>query len=363
MKLLQINKLYHPVIGGIETIVKIIAEGLNNQDNLQVAVLACQKKGPRITEEINGVQVIKTASFGKALGMPLSFDFFKAFFQIKKDYDLFLLHYPFPLASLISLFIPKEKLIILYHSDIVRQKIGRLPFLPFINSSLKRAKKIIVSGHNIINSSPSLKKQAHKCVVIPFGLNFSFSPEDYTEAEKIKTDRQNSFILLGVGRLVYYKGFEYVIRAMTEIEAKLLIIGQGPEEKKLRSLINELNLQDKVEIIPPQDKLAPYFLACDAFVFPSCARSEAFGLVQLEALAAAKPIINTYLKTAVEEVSLNKETGFTVPIKNIDALREAINKIITDKILKEEFSKKARQRYLDLFTEEKFLEKIKNELK
>ena len=359
MKILQINKLYHPVIGGVETIVKIISEGLNNKDGLEVSVLACQRKGSRTTEKINNIQVFKAASWGKMFGMPLSCDFFRLFFKIKKDYDLFILHYPFPLASIISLFIPKKKLVIIYHSDIVRQKIGRLLFLPFINSSLNRAKTIIVSGRNIINSSPVLKRRTNKCQVVPFGINYNFTENDYQEAKKIKNNYPPGPLLLSIGRLVYYKGFKYAILAMKDIKATLIITGQGPEADKLKALIKKHKLQDKVFIIPPQPKLAPYFLACDLFIFPSCARSEAFGLVQLEALAAGKPIVNTYLQTAVEEVSIDKETGLTVESKNTAALAEAIKQLLDNDEMREQMSRNAKKRYQKLFTEEKYLENIK----
>ena len=137
MKILQINKLYYPVIGGIETVVKDIAEGLNNKDNITIDVLACQKKGKREESITDGVKTYKAASLGKFLGMPLSFDFFKLFFEIKNNYDVFILHFPFPLATFLTPFIPKEKIIIYYHSDIIKQKISKIPFLPFINFSLK----------------------------------------------------------------------------------------------------------------------------------------------------------------------------------------------------------------------------------
>ena len=109
MKILQINKLYYPTIGGIETVVKDIAEGLNSNE-INIDVLACQKKGNRKEEIINGIKVFKAASFGKTLGMPLSFDFFKLFFKLKNNYDLIIIHYPFPLASLITPFINSKKL-------------------------------------------------------------------------------------------------------------------------------------------------------------------------------------------------------------------------------------------------------------
>ena len=364
MKLLQINKLYYPTIGGIETVVKDIAEGLNGRDGLNVAVLACQKKGIQSTETINGVAVFKAASWGKALGMPLSLDFFSLFKKLRSNYNLFLVHYPFPLAALITPFIPKEKLIIYYHSDIVRQKLFSLPFKPFINSSLKRAQKIIVSGQNIISSSPLLKKYTAKCVVVPFGFKANFQEADYQAAKKIKQQYSAAKpLLLAIGRLVYYKGYQYAIEALKNIDARFLIIGQGPEENKLRALISATNQTNKIFIIPPQTRLEPYLLASDIFLFPSCERSEAFGLVQLEALAASKPIINTRLKTAVEEVSLDDVSGLTVEIKNADALATAINKLLNDEALRQQYGENAKQRYQELFRMELFLEKMRGLLK
>jgi rhamnosyl/mannosyltransferase len=358
MKLLQINKLYHPVIGGIESVVKDIAEGLNNSDSFIIDVLACQKRGKRNIEEINKIKVYKAHSFGKALGMPLSFDFFLLFFKIKNNYDKFLIHFPFPLATFLTFFIPKNKLIIFYHSDIVRQRFFKLIFSPFIKYSLNKAGKIIVSGKNIIKSSEMLKKHNAKCEVIPFGVDFLMSNEDKLNAKKIKELNDNKKIILGVGRLVYYKGFTYAISAMKNIDAKLIIIGSGKEKENLENLIKSLNLEEKIEILPPQDNLNPYFLACDIFIFPSCARSEAFGLVQLQALAYGKPIINTYLNTAVEEVSLNNITGLTVNPKNVKEIEIALNKILSNEELYYKFSKNARER----FTADKFLENIKKSL-
>ncbi len=356
MKLLQINKLYYPVIGGIETVVKNITESLKSD------VLACELKGGRTLTEIDGQKIYKAASYGKKLGMPLSFDFFLLFFQLRKNYDAFLLHFPFPLATLITPFIPKQKLFIYYHCDIVRQKFFRFIFTPFIRYSLKRAHLIMVSGQNIINSSSFLKSFADKCQIVPFGMKIEYSDSDHQEAKKIKARYGNKNLLLAVGRLVYYKGYEYAIRAMVGIDAHLLIIGQGPEEKNLKTLIKELGLENKITIIPPQAVLAPYFLACDIFLFPSSEPSEAFGLVQLEAMAAGKPVINTYLNTAVEEVSINEVTGLTVPAKDAEALHEAIQKLLTNNDLLRKYGDNALKRYQELYTLEKFTEKIKETL-
>jgi len=364
MKILQINKLYYPVIGGIETVVKDIAEGLNGESDFQIDVLACRDKGPRQTEIINDVKVFRAASRGKALGMPLSLDFFKLFSEIKNNYDIIIIHHPFPLASIIAPSIPKEKLIIFYHCDIVRQKLFRLFFRPFIAASLKNSRKILVSGRNIISSSPLLKPLADKCVAVPFGFDDRLDAGDEFEAAAIKNRYSGGKkLLLGVGRLVYYKGFEYAVKAMASVDARLLIIGSGPQEKKLRQLIASLKLEEKIIIIPPQPRLKPYFLASDLFVFPSSRKSEAFGLVQLEALAAGRPIINTRLQTAVEEVSQDGISGLTVKTKNAGALATAINRLLNDDNLRKQFGLNARERYQKLFTKKIFLDRFRRALR
>jgi len=364
MKILQINKLYYPIIGGVETTTQVIAEGLNNQDNLTVDVLVCQLKGPRKIEKINGIKIYRAASWGKLLGMPLSLDFFKLFRQLYRQYDLILIHHPFPLIFLVFPFIKKTRIIIYYHSNIVRQKISKLFFLPFIKLGLKQAEKILVGGQNLITYSPLLKRYQNKCVIIPFSLdleNYLITPQIQEEAQKIKQQYPGPLIL-SVGRLVYYKGFKYLITAIKEIQAHLIIIGQGPEKKKLAGLIKKHNLNHKVYLINHVPNLKPFYVACDLFVLPACAPSEAFGLVQLEAMAFAKPVINTNLPTAVPEVSLDQKTGLTVPIKNSLALAGAINKIINNQQLKNQLGQTAVDRVCRIFNRKTFLKKLKENL-
>lgn len=363
MKILQINKLYYPVIGGIETTVQNIAEKINHSNDLEIDVLACQTKGKRSVEIINDIKVYKAASFGKKMGMPISFDFFCLFFKLHNKYDKIILHFPFPLAAMLTPFIRKQKILIYYHSDIVRQKIGAFIFSPFIKYSLKRADKILVGSENLIKYSPLLNKYKNKCITIPFGIDITYTDNDKERANILKSQYQNRPLLLAVGRLVYYKGFEYAIEAMKSIDAHLLIIGTGPDEEKLKNLIKEFNLEDKINILPPQPILAPYFLACDLFLFPSVEPSEAFGLVQLEAMAAGKPVINTYLHTGVEEVSLNGETGVTIAPRNYAALSEAINLLLNNPELKKNYGDQALKRYQQQYTLETFNQRLINILK
>jgi len=133
-------------------------------------------------------------------------------------------------------------------------------------------------------------------------------------------------IVLFVGRLVYYKGLEYLIEAMKDVEAKLLIAGSGPLEKQLRKKSRIIGVGQKVIFLGKVSDAEIKYLyqICDVFVLPSVEPSEAFGLVQLEAMAYGKPVVNTNLPTGVPFVSRHGETGLTVPPRDPKALAEAV---------------------------------------
>ncbi|GBD34502.1 N-acetyl-alpha-D-glucosaminyl L-malate synthase [bacterium HR35] len=364
MKILQVNKLYYPWIGGVETIVKQIAEGLNGNDDFIIDVLVCNNKSGKKIEEINGVKVFRASSFGVYLGMPLSIDFFFLYKKIFKNYDTIFLHYPFPLGFFAYFLFSKNKdLVIWYHSDIIRQKILEIFFRPFHLFALKKAKKIFVSNPNLIESSNYLKKFKEKCIVIPFGIDlekFKFNEEIKKESEEIK-NKFGTPLVLSVGRLSYYKGFEYLIEAAKSVEAKFLIIGEGKLKNKLLKMIKDLDLENKVFIIPPVENLIPYYYACDVFVLPSIHKSETFGIVLLEAMACGKPLISTELGTGTSWINENEKTGFVVEPKNSKTLAEAINKLLTNRDLHNFFSRNAMEKVKN-FTLENFLNKLKIEL-
>ena len=238
MKILQVSKLYFPWVGGMEKVVQQIAEGLNGKNEIEIEVLCCSQKGKRKTEEINGVRVCRAASWGIFWGMPVSFDFFRLFKKLGNEADIIDFHHPFPLGDLaIFLFRPKAKIILHYHSDIVRQKIFSFLINPFLNRTLKIANKIIVSNPNLVKSSPYLQKFKRKCEIIPFGVNLKkFERFEEREVQKIK-EKYGDFVLF-VGRLSYYKGLKYLIEAIKEVGANLVIIGEGSEISNLKSQIS-----------------------------------------------------------------------------------------------------------------------------
>lgn len=333
MKILQVNKLYFPSIGGIETVTKDFAEYFNGRDDIEVNNLVCRLSGERCAENINGVTTHRAATWSVKFGMPISLDFFFLFAKLIQTADVVLLHHPFPLAFVAYwLFGRGKRLVIWYHSDILRQKFLKIPFEPFLRFGLRKADCILVSNHTIIKESPALRLYADKCRVAYFGVNLErFEPtvEVRQQADAIRS-RLGGPLILSVGRLVPYKGFCYLIEAMKSVAAKLLIIGGGPLESALRGQIVESGLADKVRIEPSVPDLAPYYHACDVFALASCQNTEVFGIVQIEALACGKPVINTALSTGVPEVSLHQYSGYTVPPGDPHAFANALQAIFSD---------------------------------
>jgi len=357
MKILQISKLYYPWIGGVEKVVQQITEGLNGKNDFEIEVLCCQSKGKRKEEIINKVNVWRASSFGVFWGMPISFDFLRLFKKLKDKYTLINFHHPFPLGDLvIFLFPPKAKLIVHYHSDIVRQRILEIFFKPLILNTLKRANKIIVSNPNLIKNSLYLQRFHEKCEVIPFGVDLSkFEKYDEKEVENIK--KQYGNFVLFVGRLNYYKGVEYLIEAMKGVNVNLVIIGQGPEKKNLEFRIKNLGLKNRIFFLPPteEENLISFYQTAKVFVLPSVFKSEAFGIVLIEAMACGKPIISTELGTGTSWVNVDEQTGFVVPPKNSQALAQAMREILEDRNLAKEFGKNAKERVEKEFSLERML--------
>lgn len=167
-------------------------------------------------------------------------------------------------------------------------------------------------------------------------------------------------IVLFVGRLSYYNGVEYLIEAMQSVNAKLLIDGDGKSREKLENMTVSLGLEERVKFLGKvSNELLKYcYQICDVFVLPSVEPTEAFGLVQLEAMAYGKPVINTLLPTGVPFVSIDGKTGLTVEPRNSKALADAINKLLSDDELRKKFGIQARNRVVENFTVDKMNEKI-----
>jgi rhamnosyl/mannosyltransferase len=234
---------------------------------------------------------------------------------------------------------------------VVRQQVLGTLFGPILHALLRRASAVIVTSPNYMESSRVLARHRERCRVVPLGI-----PEecfDNPDPETVK-EIQRSYgghLILSVGRLVYYKGFRHLIEAMAAAPGRLLIAGDGPLKGELVSRARALGLGDRVVFLgtPSDSQLRSLYYAADLFVLASTERSEAFGLVQAEAMAAGKPVINTNLASGVPFVSLHNVTGLTVPPSDSAAIAGAITRLVEDNSLRAAQGKAARHRAEILF--------------
>nr|HID12929.1 glycosyltransferase [Anaerolineae bacterium] len=344
MRVLQVYKDYYPVLGGIENHIKMLAEGLI-QRGIDVQVLVTNT-GPRtVIEEIEGVPVIKAGCPLRISGAPISPSFYAWMRRLKPD--IAHLHFPNPPGELGQLLLGRSRRFVLtYHSDIVRQRYLLRLYRPFLWKVLAKADRIIATSPHYIRSSPYLSRFADKCAVIPLGIDLRpFETVDNDRVQAIRR-RYGSPLLLFVGKLRYYKGLEYLLQAMRGIEAQLLVVGTGPMEGQWQALAQELSLGDKVAFLGEvsDDDLPLYYHACDLFVLPASHRSEAFGVVQIEAMACGKPVICTELGTGTTWVNIRDETGLVVPPRDPKALAEAIIALLRDRERAEAMGRAGRER-------------------
>ncbi|HEX9094366.1 MAG TPA: glycosyltransferase, partial [Coriobacteriia bacterium] len=203
-------------------------------------------------------------------------------------------------------------------------------------------------------SSPFLAPVADKCRVVPFGIRverFEGSPDTLARADSLRR-RHTRPIVLFVGRLIYYKGVDVLVRAMRDVHADLVLIGSGPLEGELRERVVALGMGERVTFLAPvpEAELVAWYHAADVFCLPSVARSEAYGLVQLEAHASGTPVVSTALPTGVPFVNPDGETGLIVPPGDAPALAAALTRLLGDDALRGRMGEQARERALARFS-------------
>jgi len=360
LRVTMVNKYYYPPhLGGVETHVRDIAEGLVEYAGAGVRAIVCNEGPERVEESIGGVDVLRLprqfalSSAPIALSMPGAL---RAEMYRSAPPDIMHLHFPYPWGELSFLQAkPDVPSVVLYHSDIVRQKRMLTLYRPFLERFLDSVDLIIASSPNMVRHSEFLAPRAEKCRVVNFGLHverIADGAQTLARAEKLRANHAGRKIVLFVGRLIYYKGADVLVRAMEDVDADLVMIGRGSLESKLRESAARAGIADRVTWLGPQDddELAAWYHAADVFTLPSVARSEAFGLVQIEAHAAGTPVVSTDLTTGVPYANLDGVTGLTVPVGDAPALAAALNRILDDDDLRGRLGEQARQRALTEFT-------------
>ena len=335
MKILHISKYYPPEPGGIENFVYDLANAQVKQGH-DVSVLCHQTDFAKSTvfETINGVTVIRVRTFGQLAYAPITPEFVWHLGSVTNRFHPDIIHAHLPNISAFWLLFLKKAcpLILHWHADVVASKIDRKMtslynfYKPWETFLLKKADSIICTSNTYLQHSKPLRKWNKKCHVIPLGLD----PErmDLINSSK-EGDKQNSVLtVLSVGRFTYYKGFEYLVETAEKIpETNFIIVGNGPEYNTIKTIVDKKNLNNRV-FLPGKvsgKELTRLFEQCDIFCLPSLERTEAFGLVLLEAMYFGKPLITTQIKgSGVNEVNQKESTGLQIPAADADAIAEAV---------------------------------------
>ncbi len=346
---LQVNKLYHPHIGGVEQVVRLLAEGFAARPDVRSRVLACNEGLCTVRETVNGVEVTRAGSLCRVMSEPLSPSFPRCL--RRSDADIYHFHNPFPLGEAAALTLDEgTRMVTTYHSDVVRQRRFLRAYAPVLRRFLGRSRVILVSSPQLVRSSPFLRPLSGRCRVVHFGIDahrFETGGATAALAEKIREKYAGDrALVLFVGRLVYYKGVAHLLDAMQEVEASLLLLGTGPLRGELEAAARARGLSGRVHFVSraEEEEMAAYYHACDILVLPSTARSEAFGLVILEAMACGKPVVSTELGTGTSYANLDGQTGLVVPPGDTRALADAMKRLLGDAALREEMGARGRER-------------------
>jgi rhamnosyl/mannosyltransferase len=363
MKVLQLGKYYYPYMGGIENHLYLLCNELKK--SVELDVLVCNSERTSSVDEVDGVRVTRcfeltnVASTSLCPTMPLELS--------QRSYDLAHFHFPHPMAVLSYLLARpshEHAVVVTYHSDILKQKRLLRVYRHFMDRVLDRADAIVCTSPNYLEGSDALGPHRHKCTVIPYGIDrsqFERTPALEEQAAAIRARFRGRRLVLGVGRLIYYKGFEHVIRAMRDVDAELLLVGSGPLRPALETTARECGVAERVHFIGEvhNQALAPYYFASDVYALPSVARSEAFAIVQLEAMACGLPVLNTSIpRSGVSFVSRDGESGLTVPPEDAAAFARGLKTILGDEALAKRFGAAGRARVQREFSKEVMTERM-----
>lgn len=360
MRVTMVNKYYHPHLGGIEHHLHDLACGLRGLGD-EVEALVANESRERAHDEIDGVSVARLPRLAAYSSTPVAPGMRRAIRSLamsERRPDVLHLHSPYPWGEMAwlsaSAGVPT---VLTYHSDIVRQRVLGAAYRPLLERVLDRVDLIIAGSPNMVEHSELLAPRKNKCRVVPYGIDVSLfddAPDTLRRAAELKASQLRPVVLF-VGRLVYYKGADVLLRAMKQVDADVVLIGRGPMEAELREYAVAHGIASRVSFLPPCDdaELAAWYHAADVFALPSVARSEAFGLVQIEAHAAGTPVVSTDLTTGVPFANLDGITGITVPVGDSDALAQAINRLLEDDQLRSRLGSQARARARSDFTIER----------
>lgn len=357
MKVLHLGK-FDGDVGGIERHLRALLGAL--PPDIEAVNLVANDRAVTDEHQIYGYRTVRVASHGVLASVALapSMPFIARRLHAEHRFDIVHLHFPDPLGQLTAMSLPRSvKRVISWHSDIIKQRAALALYRPFLDAFVRDADAIIGATPQHFSSSQQLApgRPGQLREVIPYGFDPSaFAWTDAARARRAQLAQESHArpVIFTVGRHVYYKGFDVLIRALRSVDAELWIGGRGPLTETFRNAAREAGVTDRVRFLGfvPDDELVAYYDACDVFCMPSTERAEQFGLVQLEAMHLGKPVVATRLGTGVEYVTLDGVSGLLVAPGDEAGLARALARLLADPALRARLGSAGQARVATTFS-------------
>lgn len=370
MKVVHLGKYYPPASGGIETHTRTlaVAQAALGADVRVVVVNHAAADGrdvtfdafsrtPDATDSDGPVRVYRAGKRGSVARLDLTPTLPAILRRVLRDPpDVW--HLQAPNVTMMLAVLANRRirpLVVTHHSDIVRQRVLRHLVRPVEAAVYRRAARLLSDSPPYVEGSEVLRRFRPKVESLPLGLDLAPyldpSPAAVAHAEHLRK-RHPGPIWLSVGRLVYYKALDVALRALTEVPGTLVVIGTGPMEERWRRQAAELGVADRVAWRgrASGDELVGAYHAAAALWFPSNARSEAYGLVQVEAMASGCPVVNAAVPhSGVAWVCRHGEAGLTVPTDDAAAFAAASRRLLEEPGLRDRLASEARRQAVERF--------------
>lgn len=360
MRILQLGKFY-PIQGGVEKVEYDLMRGLQEL-GIDCDMLCAGKEGTHgVVEEMPHGHVTVCPTTVEAAGTTIAPTMITALHHCCQNYDVIHVHHPDPMAAL-ALYLSgyKGRVVLHWHSDIVKQDRALKLYRPLQSWLIHRADRIVCTTPTYMHESLYLKEVQDKTLCIPIGIEpiADVAPE---RIEELREQYGHRKMVFSLGRLVEYKGYEYLIRAAQHLgdDYVVLIGGTGPLHNDLQELIVALGLKEKVVLLGRvADEVLPVlYRACDVYCMSSIQRTEAFGIVQIEAMSCGKPLVATSIPgSGVSWVNSHGESGLNAEPRDAEGLARCIRTIVDDAEACQRFAEGSRQRFNRLFTKEVMIE-------
>lgn len=366
MKVLHLGKF--DSFGGIERHVQALLRGLVARGGVDVVNLV--SGSDPVTDEHHeyAYPTVRAASHGVIASVAISPSLPRLARQLHRKYrfDIVHLHFPDPLGLLAASLLPRDVArVVSWHSDIVRQRLALAFYGPLARRFLRASDAIIGATPLHFSASTQIPRDIDdtRRFVVPYGFepsHWSMTAAATNRLQNLLREKDGRFAVFALGRHVYYKGFDVLIEAMRDVDGVLWLGGTGPLTARLSRQARAAGIADRVKFVGnvPHAELPAYYEACDVFCLPSTERSEAFGLVQLEAMYFRRPVIATALGTGVEWVNQTGITGLLVPPNDAPALSQALRQLSSNALMRTNMGTAGHQRVLEHFSSDRMVDLI-----